>query len=375
MTHVLDTQASQFHHLEGQIHQIKLLYESKLWYQLSEALLQYIEDPSLRKGDSLIKLYEGFVKEFETKFDQTKFVQLANAASEQYPDVESRVSFLRKIEQKLTDEQAKLLLRIKIGTHRLESGNLDEALQIMRDVTKQIEKLNDLDPLIHSGYYLFCAKFHSQKRNYEDFYKNGLQYLAYTHESKISQEQKISISVDMALAVLVSKKIYNFSELLEQKVFKALENTNSQWIYQLIGTFNSGDIRRYEQELKTFAQQIQNTSTLRDNQKTLDEKIRIMAFLELIFTLPKNDRNVSFSAISKVTGLNIDQVEYLVMRSMALDLVKGTIDELEQIVRVTWVVPRVLDNSRIAVMRNKFNEWNDTLGSLIKSIEAQTGLI
>ena len=53
-----------------------------------------------------------------------------------------------------------------------------------------------------------------------------------------------------------------------------------------------------------------------------------MAFLELIFTLPKNDRNVSFSAIAKVTGLNIEQVEHLVMRSMALDLVQGTIDEV-----------------------------------------------
>jgi len=374
MTHVLDQQATQFPLLEGQIHQIKLLYESKLWYQLSEALLQYIENPSLKKGDSLIKLYEGFAKEFETKFDQAKFIQIANAASDQFPDVESRISFLRNIEQKLVDEQAKLLCKIKIGTHRLEAGNLEEALQILREVTKQIEKSNDLDPLVYSNFYLFSAKYHSQKRNYEEFYKNGLQYLAYTHESKISHEQKVSISVDMALAVLVSKKIYNFSELLEQKVFKALENTDSQWIYQLIGTFNSGDIRRYEQEQKTFANQIQNTPTLRENQKTLDEKIRIMAFLELIFTLPKNDRNVSFSAIAKVTGLNLEQVEYLVMRSMALDLVKGTIDELEQIVRVSWVVPRVLDNSRIGIMRNKINDWNDTLISLIKSIEAQNGL-
>jgi len=57
----------------------------RLWYQLSEALLQYIENPSLKKGDSLIKLYEGFAKEFETKFDQAKFIQIANAASDQFP--------------------------------------------------------------------------------------------------------------------------------------------------------------------------------------------------------------------------------------------------------------------------------------------------
>ena len=54
-----------------------------------------------------------------------------------------------------------------------------------------------------------------------------------------------------------------------------------------------------------------------------------MAFLELIFSLPKNDRNVSFAAISKVTGLTLEQVERLVMRAMSLELIKGTIDEVK----------------------------------------------
>jgi 26S proteasome regulatory subunit N9 len=67
---------------------------------------------------------------------------------------------------------------------------------------------------------------------------------------------------------------------------------------------------------------------LNDNLRTLEEKIRIMALLELIFSLPKNDRNLSFGAISKVTGLSLEQVEPLVMRSMSLGLIKGGIDEV-----------------------------------------------
>jgi len=100
-----------------------------------------------------------------------------------------------------------------------------------------------------------------------------------------------------------------------------------------------------------------------------------MAFLELIFSLPKNDRNVSFSAISKVTGLNLEDVEFLVMRCMSLELIKGTIDELDKIVRISWVVPRVLDNARIGIMKNKFTNWNETLTDLIKAVEVQTGAI
>ena len=53
-----------------------------------------------------------------------------------------------------------------------------------------------------------------------------------------------------------------------------------------------------------------------------------MAFLELVFSLPKNDRNVSFQTISQHSKINIDEVELLVMRVMSLNLVKGKIDQV-----------------------------------------------
>lgn len=51
-----------------------------------------------------------------------------------------------------------------------------------------------------------------------------------------------------------------------------------------------------------------------------------MAFLDLVFNLPKNERTISFDRIMQRTKQPIDQVEYLLMRSMALGLVKGVID-------------------------------------------------
>jgi len=60
----------------------------------------------------------------------------------------------------------------------------------------------------------------------------------------------------------------------------------------------------------------------------MQEKIKIMAFLELTFTLPKNDRNLTFHDVSKVSGIPLDQVELLVMKSMALGLIKGKIDQV-----------------------------------------------
>ena len=59
----------------------------------------------------------------------------------------------------------------------------EETLQIIKDTGKTIEKMNDLDPLIYSYFYKLSAKYYGFKKNYEEFYKNALQYLAYTHES------------------------------------------------------------------------------------------------------------------------------------------------------------------------------------------------
>jgi 26S proteasome regulatory subunit N9 len=49
----------------------------------------------------------------------------------------------------------------------------------------------------------------------------------------------------MAVAALVSKEIYNFSELLEQPSLVSLK-TSENWMYELLEIFNKGDIQRFE---------------------------------------------------------------------------------------------------------------------------------
>ncbi len=61
---------------------------------------------------------------------------------------------------------------------------------------------------------------------------------------------------------------------------------------------------------------------------TLKTKIKIMALLELIFNRPKNDRSVTFETIAKVTGLQVKDVETLVIKAMSKNLIKGSIDQV-----------------------------------------------
>ena len=65
----------------------------------------------------------------------------------------------------------------------------------------------------------------------------------------------------------------------------------------------------------------------------------------------------------------MDQVELLVMRSMSLGLVKGTINELTKLVKIDWVIPRVLDTKRITIMHEKFENWHESLKTLFLIVE------
>lgn len=45
------------------------------------------------------------------------------------------------------------------------------------------------------------------------------------------------------------------------------------------------------------------------------------------------------------------------MRAMSLGLVKGCIDEVDQVVEITYVKPRVLDRGQIGQLKEKLHGW------------------
>lgn len=61
----------------------------------------------------------------------------------------------------------------------------------------------------------------------------------------MNDREKIDVSYEMGQAVIVSKDIYNFSELLEQPLLKSLLKSDYEWVYSLIDIFNRGDVKEY----------------------------------------------------------------------------------------------------------------------------------
>jgi 26S proteasome regulatory subunit N9 len=61
----------------------------------------------------------------------------------------------------------------------------------------------------------------------------------------------------------------------------------------------------------------------------LEQKVRIIAFLEMIFECGKDERSIPFERIASVCKVDQVDVELLVMKAMSLNLIKGTIDEVD----------------------------------------------
>lgn len=58
------------------------------------------------------------------------------------------------------------------------------------------------------------ALYYRRKEDNENFYKNSLQFLAYTPASDLTKEEMMDWSIKMGMSVLLGKNIYNITELV-----------------------------------------------------------------------------------------------------------------------------------------------------------------
>jgi len=151
------------------------------------------------------------------------------------------------------------------------------------------------------------------------------------------------------------------------------DHKSTAWLLPLTVAMNRGDMK----EFKSIISSVQSdpecadiVKTLREKESTLTEKINILALMELIFqqSATESGRRIAFEDIAKATGVKPDDVETLVIHSMALGLIRGSIDQVEQIFDVQWVQPRVLDNTQIQTMIDMLDEWNGKISLALDTL-------
>ncbi|PIO29363.1 hypothetical protein AB205_0150160 [Aquarana catesbeiana] len=91
----------------------------------------------------------------------------------------------------------------------------------------------------------------------------------------------------------------------------------------------------------------------------------------MTFTRPANHRQLTFEEIAKSAQVNINDVELLVMKALSVGLLRGSIDEVDKRVHITWVQPRVLDIQQIKGMKDRLEFWCTDVKSMEMLVEHQ----
>jgi 26S proteasome regulatory subunit N9 len=104
----------------------------------------------------------------------------------------------------------------------------------------------------------------------------------------------------------------------------------------------------------------------------LNQKVKIIAFLEMVFLCGKDERDIPFAKIADACILETSDVELLVMKAMSLELVRGTIDEVAETVQVDWILPRYLNKDHLQVLCQRMREWEDKMEGVIMMLESKS---
>lgn len=71
------------------------------------------------------------------------------------------------------------------GTAYVLAGDFEKAVDILREAEVKLRAMYNLDKIVYSTFFRAKTIYYFKKNDYEQFYQNSLQYLAYT-DTKVS---------------------------------------------------------------------------------------------------------------------------------------------------------------------------------------------
>ncbi|KAG4303597.1 hypothetical protein PCANB_000238 [Pneumocystis canis] len=337
------------------------LWERRLWKQLTDILMDFFGNPETE--EFRMNMFKFFVGSFSQNINKLKLVMLGLSASGQCKSNTEALEFLSTLLEKVNTSVAKdayVYASIEIARLKMLCGDLDSSFELLNNSSKILDELDSVDPIIYALFYRVNADYYKSKADYGLFYRNSLLFLACNDLSSLNIHEQQQRAYDLCIAALLGDTIYNFGELLLHPILDTLSCTEHEWLRQLLFAFNSGNILKFESLMGHFLKE----PLLQSFIPFLRQKICLTALIEAVFRRSPHDRILKFSTIANETHLPEHEIEHLVMKALSLDLIRGSIDQVDEIVRITWVHPRVLDRCQIDIMKKRLEDWHKSTHQL-----------
>lgn len=375
---VLEAARKAHPELAGLVDEIQKNVNGKLYHQLTNAILAYLAStPFLANTPAIAaelkEFFEGFVKPFDTKFDKVKLVQILSIVCRpQTPAV--ALELIAVFEEAVKVERdAKYMWLILKAQKLTGSGDTEAAKEVLDNLGQEIDAAYEVQALVQSHFHKTRCGLWKKLGRQQEFYKSSILYLAYTKISDIPVEERPVIAFDTVVAALVAEEEFNFGELTQQEIMASLDGSQYAWIKDILQAFSEGKFDLFDTYLAKHRSQIDATPELKAAEATvLKHKMCALSLMELAFRKPKKQRRLTFDEVAQHCRVGAKDVEMLVMKSMCANLIRGDIDEVEQLVVVTWVKPRILDTQRVDLMRERMDVWAQQTGLLLEHLESVT---
>lgn len=370
------------------------LLSSKLYHQLTVAIYTFVSEPSnlrTEPSNNLFILFNDVLTPIAAKLNPLTLSRIASLVASSLQDFEASKTLLETLVEefekkdtgnatataKLFTESKKHYLTLKhiehtgvgggadgSGSANANAAALESIKSFLRSKKSLLDELSNSTEsdlaIVHSAYYECAMTYRKAVGPPEAFYKEAISFLHYTPIDSITPaSEQHALATDLSLSALTGKGVYNFGEVVHNNklILNALNGTENEFLVKLMEASANGDVDALEQISKDHNAAIAAQPALVGRADVVKEKITLLALVNMIFERPSNERTLGFGDIAIRTKMSIDQVEMMVMRALSLGLIKGTMDQVEQTVDVTWVMPRVLDEANMAQLADRFGEW------------------
>ncbi|KAF4773258.1 PCI domain-containing protein [Colletotrichum scovillei] len=345
-------------------------WERKLWHQLTDALGQFFSHPGSKP--QRLSFYKVFILKFADKINQLKLVDLALKAATECSDDEERLTFLQGVAKKVDNENSQDALvyaSVAVARVKLDLEDMDGARKDLDTAERILDSFDSVETIVHAAFYDANANYYQRKMEFAAYYRNALLYLACIDINSLTPQERHRRALHLSIAALVSDTIYNFGELLLHPVLDALKGTQDEWFRDLLFAFNRGDLQGFE----ALSARMRAKPLLAENAGHLRQKIYLASLTEAVFRRPPHDRAMSFADIAQETKVRPNEIEHLIMKALSLGLLRGNIDQVDEVAHITWVQPKVLDMKQIGNMRQRLLDWDSQVNQLGNWIETAGG--
>lgn len=358
--------------VDAQLSRLQKDYKERMWSDFGIKLIDLLYTFRSFNAQRIIRSVN---KELTTSIDPYVQLEIMDIfLSRDNSPMDEKLKIIDEFKQFFEkNEIGKVYLNLIAAKHLLLANDVEQSMSKLEETEKEMNKLRNYPKILYSILNFTKMTYYWRKQDMLEFTKAAHQYLAYTERFKLNREEQLDISERIVSASLISDSILNFGDILETDFFGCLTTVEDKKpLWDLVVIFNRGKVDEFIQFIDSQRHQLDRLPLISQNFDKLDRKIRVIALYDEIFFSENsfNKQHISFREIANIAKIDMLHVERLLVHVLSIDLIKGVIDEPNEVFNISELKPRGLDKERVVQLRDKFRNWQGGVSQTLNFINS-----